>query len=404
MENSIAELKARTAGSRYIELDGLRGLAAASVLGHHFLFIYDIQPRWFEIPLAAGHEAVMLFFIMSGFVLSIPYWNGKYTDGYGSYLVRRCFRIYVPYVAAVGVAVLGDLLWGHRHLPLNGWYYLTWQAKITPRLLIDQLLMSPSPELNTAFWSLRYEVQFSLVLPFILALFARFRLVTGLIGCIVISAVASILQKKGFSNTHSYLETLRYMPIFMVGVLLARDRASIHALWDKAWPLLRILFVVTAASLYWGYEHYVLSRFHLESIQRSLTVCGAVGLLIAALYVKKIRTLLRSSFCEYLGRLSYSLYLVHGTVLFALVNIFYWKISRFWLGILFVAISMALAHLFCAFIEEPSLRLGKRLAMLIGREISSTKDEQFTSIVPHNLLEGLDQSRESAQVGTAIQS
>lgn len=362
MESAISELKARTSGTRYVELDGLRGLAALSVLGHHFLFVYDIRPRWFEIPLAAGHEAVMLFFMLSGFVLSLPYWNGRRDAGYAGYIVRRAFRIYVPYAAAVAVAVIGDLLWGHKLLPLDSWYYLTWQSKVTLHLVLNQLAMSPSPELNTAFWSLRYEVQFSIALPLMLALLSRLRLLAGLMGCVFVVSIATLLQRQGVADHFSWLETIRYMPIFLAGALLARDRVHVQTLWNGLWPALRLLFVLTAGSLYWGYEHYLLRLAHLDALQRSLTVCGAAGILIVSLNVENIRRILCGSVCEYLGRISFSVYLIHGTVLFALINNLYWRLSRPWMGTLFIVLSIALGHLFCVGVEEPSLKLGRRLA------------------------------------------
>jgi peptidoglycan/LPS O-acetylase OafA/YrhL len=381
METSIDELRARTPGPRYTELDGLRGLAALTVLGHHFLFMYGLPVGWLEIPLAAGHQAVMLFFVLSGFVLSLPYWNGRRDDSYSRYLVRRCFRIYVPYVAAVGLAVAGDLLFGRHHLPLAQWYYRTWQEPVTWRLLVDQLLISPGSQINTAFWSLRYEVQVSIALPLLLALFSRVRLITGVILCTVVAAVASLLLGKGLPDGHFYLDTLRYVPIFMAGALLARDREKIRSLWNKMWPSMKMIFAVISALLYWGYEHPLLVLLHIEAFHGSLTIFGACGLLIVALFAGKVRAALRSRICEYFGRVSFSLYLVHGTVLFALVNVFFWKLSVLWMGVSFFAISMVLAHLFCISVEEPSLRLGKRLATSLGSRFTAEAETEGVTAV-----------------------
>ncbi len=50
--------------------------------------------------LVAGHEAVILFFLLSGFVLTIPYLLPD-PPGYLRFLTRRVIRIYVPYLAAL---------------------------------------------------------------------------------------------------------------------------------------------------------------------------------------------------------------------------------------------------------------------------------------------------------------
>ena len=48
----------------------------------------------------------MLFFLLSGFVLSVPYLRGK-GQAYPVYLIRRILRIYAPYLAALALAVAG---------------------------------------------------------------------------------------------------------------------------------------------------------------------------------------------------------------------------------------------------------------------------------------------------------
>ncbi len=46
-------------------------------------------------PLTLGHEAVLLFFVVSGFVLSVPYFRDK-GGTYPVYLLRRILYIYGP--------------------------------------------------------------------------------------------------------------------------------------------------------------------------------------------------------------------------------------------------------------------------------------------------------------------
>jgi len=65
---------------RFHELDAIRGLAALMVVFSHFVLIWQIPWRdepgflsFLRYPFITGHEAVMLFFLLSGFVLSLPY-------------------------------------------------------------------------------------------------------------------------------------------------------------------------------------------------------------------------------------------------------------------------------------------------------------------------------------------
>src|ERR1700722_11258590 len=105
-------------------LDSLRGLAAMQVLLGHCLGIFPIFAGaegatsnpvvWALIytPLHLfwnGAQAVIFFFVLSGFVLALPYFNHR-APFYESYLVRRFFRIYVPYIIVVTVSAFLLLL------------------------------------------------------------------------------------------------------------------------------------------------------------------------------------------------------------------------------------------------------------------------------------------------------
>src|ERR1700752_5319544 len=93
------------ASSRYEEMDSLRGAAAMMVvLNHFFLASYptgrsEDLVRFLADPLQNGPAAVILFFLLSGFVLSIPVWREK-SQSYRVFLTRRVCRIYIPYLFA----------------------------------------------------------------------------------------------------------------------------------------------------------------------------------------------------------------------------------------------------------------------------------------------------------------
>jgi Acyltransferase family len=143
-------------GRRIVALDGLRGVAAIMVLLHHALLMLPqfADYEWYSrlsarlslgeflllrTPLRlvwAGQERAIMFFVLSGFVLSLPWLNGK-PQSYGRFLLGRFCRIYPPYLAAMTLAALGSILMGGHVLPKASVYFneLGWavwrQANVT---------------------------------------------------------------------------------------------------------------------------------------------------------------------------------------------------------------------------------------------------------------------------------
>ena len=138
--------------ARLEELDSLRGLAALTVVISHHLIVLPVffnPTNWHgHIPvnilkytplhlLFAGHEAVILFFVLSGFVLSLPFHANK-QGPYASFVIRRICRIYLPYIVSVAAAVIMCRLLSRGGIPeLSPWLNLRWCGGFIERNLID---------------------------------------------------------------------------------------------------------------------------------------------------------------------------------------------------------------------------------------------------------------------------
>jgi peptidoglycan/LPS O-acetylase OafA/YrhL len=312
-------------------------------------------------PLIAGHQAVMLFFVLSGFVLSLAFWNKGSNGPYGRYLVRRFFRIYVPFGASAAMAAVGAHFFLFSHLPLSPWFYVTWQTALTPKFLIAQLLFWPDSALNTAFWSLRYEAQLSIVFPMLLLLLRRLGGWGSLVFALAVYAAGVYLPILS-RDKHYYQETLRYTCMFVAGALLARYRAALRH--EKLWSsrTIRVSFVLAGAVMYfWGDRFAV--KLQCPGLDDLFVTVGASALIVSALCVPALGHALRHRLPTYLGRVSYSLYLVHGTALFVLLNLFYGKMPNLLLALIYGVVTFLVSHAFCIWVEEPSLQWGKRLAV-----------------------------------------
>lgn len=170
---------ARSTRTKHIrEIDGLRLLAVATVVASH---IAPSVARHYEdvtgvktyddviLRLATeGVRGVTLFFVISGFVLSLPFLRASATGNRVSvrrYLVRRLRRIEPPYVVNLAVFLLADIVLLRDSL-----------QSLLPHFLAGLgyahgLVFNARNPINSVTWSLEVEAQFYLVMPLIASLF-----------------------------------------------------------------------------------------------------------------------------------------------------------------------------------------------------------------------------------------
>lgn len=346
---------------RYHELDSLRGLAALTVVFHHFRSMWGgaVQARWLNIfsPFTAGREAVMLFFLLSGFVLATPYLRGKGRP-YWVYLRRRVVRIYGPYLFALTLALAAAAHW-HGALGYNAWADLTWNDPISLRIVLDHLGMVANydwVQINTAFWSLVIEMRISIIFPLLLLGTRRLRPAAslGLAATLLLGASLAARWLPGYVQS---LETISFASIFICGIVLAMHVEQTASWYQRLGQPVRVALALASAGLYlFGHHAEQLAGWNLGG-DIACETAGAAGIMIFAMHARTVRDLLHQPAAKLLGRLSFSLYLVHGTVLFALAHGLGTRIPIAAHFILYMVGSLLAAWLFCLWVEEPFLRL-----------------------------------------------
>jgi peptidoglycan/LPS O-acetylase OafA/YrhL len=107
----------------------------------------------------AGTEAVYAFFVLSGFVLTLPFLMPDRPD-WKHYFVHRFARLYLPIWA--GAALSYAIFWWfprHAGSGVNDWLQLHAGQYSSTHLLYDlAIFFGTSPILNTAYWSLQWEL------------------------------------------------------------------------------------------------------------------------------------------------------------------------------------------------------------------------------------------------------
>jgi peptidoglycan/LPS O-acetylase OafA/YrhL len=362
-------------GRRLEELDSLRGAAALVVVFHHTLMVL---PRFsdftagrtrphglgemlmFQTPLAllwAGHAAVLLFFTLSGFVLALPWLNGR-APTYPVFAVRRIFRIWAPYMAVVGAVML--MLLTVRFPPLHGlssWLNKSWNHPVTWDVLVQHILMTGEDDfVDNPVWSLDWEMRISAVFPLLMLPLVRWRAAGGLAagGLLLVAyfGFELVLKRPGQGDPVFLLYTLG----FVVGAILAACQDQIRTLLAKPWASLGL---AAAAAV-------TLSRTPPFAWQDTpgelIMLAGAVALICAAIAPGPLHRALLRPALKSLGRISYSLYLVHVPVILLAAHLLHGRAPVWAVMAIGVAGALALATGVNRLVEESFDRLGRRLA------------------------------------------
>ena len=278
----------------------------------------------------SGPAAVIVFFVISGFCIHLPYARGKKFD-LGEYVLRRFVRVVLPMVAAI-------LLWRLFH----GWHDFP----------ADWLGGIPA-------WSIVAELIYY-------ALYPLLRLVPrtpwkSLVALTFLGGLAFAWFTQSRTNINYpawgyHLDWLLGLPVWLLGVALA-DRPGI---WPAPSP--RLVWSARAVAVALGSLTTWLAWQRHAGHHLTLNFVGLYAVWWIRLELGFYRTRKPPALFEWAGTWSYSIYLVHGLA-FALYKDFrpaYFGHMADW--ILKLSVVLVLSWLFHLAIEKPSHRLAQALA------------------------------------------
>ncbi len=334
-----------------LPLTAIRGFAALWVVGHHLQFelAYAGYPAagWLFRP---GYVAVDIFFVLSGFVITAVHRDLR-RAGLGDFWLRRIFRLYPLHLFVLAV-ILGLWLWSEARF---GAHNPTERLRDLP---IVVLLLQPylihGLTWNTVSWSIGVELLCYALFPLAIGGLRQLEFA----GCLLILLMMAAMERHVHSEMiWGWPALARGLTGFGLGmavqqmtVLIRRPRPRAASLIELG-ALLGILLAVLgddvrvipllAAVLIWGL-----------AAERGVIARG-----------------LSARWCVWLGRISFSIYLIHPT----LIDLaFVWlPPGRLGLGhtadglvwTLFVlSLLLGMATMTWAFVEEPARRFGVRLA------------------------------------------
>ena len=338
-------------------LESLRGLAALIVCVHHGMSVFADNARLavMDALLFAFNSAaaVIFFFVLSGYVLGRAL---ERNGAFAPYLVRRLFRLLPPFVVVVLFTFACERLFRIDPIPsglMPGFQRMFWPQP-TWDALWDNLLLS-SFRVNGPTWTLLAELLGALMLPLVVAAHVR-------IGprwrWALFVAIATLLA---ISPYHTLLW-------FYFGCFLANETAALLA---GRRGLAAITFVAGLIGLEMAgtnSEFYAVGIVIPSAIAAALMI-GAVAASRELLQWTTVAPL------RFLGRISYSLYLVHWPTFYvcALLAVIYRPIvpTDIWgnlvVTVTSVIVAVGLAALSYRFVEAPSIRAGKSITPFLAR-------------------------------------
>jgi peptidoglycan/LPS O-acetylase OafA/YrhL len=338
---------AAPARARLHGLTGLRFFAAAWVWAYHFLVLtVGSAPWWLQRMQNAGHAAVSLFFVLSGFVLAYNY-AGPLADGRVSrarFFRLRLARVWPLYALVALVEIPLALAAGVPSLRIG---------LATAADLVGLQAWIPAITFvgNTPGWSVSVELFFYAAFPWLALLVPdarRARLVIAAAIVATLAAAATPALVPAHSDLATFLKCgpLLRVPEFIVGIALGR------AFLARRQPLPPAAATALAAIAALAVLALVLASGSVPRYFLHALLLPAFALLLWAVASGAFATL-GSPPLRLLGEASYGLYLMQIPLFQALAGKYEWSLARM-LGCFALLVALSIATHFV--IEKPAQR------------------------------------------------
>jgi peptidoglycan/LPS O-acetylase OafA/YrhL len=307
----------------------------------------------------AGQERALLFFVLSGYVLSLPWLDGRAVP-YRKYLLGRLCRIYPPYIIAMAFAAAGSVLLGGYKLPDASVYFneLGWafQPSLSTAPSIVGVLNNRSSEyMNESVWSLVWEVRVALIFPLLILPAIRWRnagLMATLAALLIITHIVQIFINPNLALFLNAPEnTFYFAQYFLLGIAISLNRGRISKWGTRCGGWLGVGAVTMGCLMCW--LPWPVQHDRLVGVGAAIILAGILG-------SDRVQGLLTNKPLLWLGRQSYSLYLIHVPLLMAVVIAFNGAVPPVAFGAIVPAIVIC-AEVFRRSVEMPSVALAQRL-------------------------------------------
>jgi peptidoglycan/LPS O-acetylase OafA/YrhL len=366
-------------------LTGMRFVAAfLVVLAHTDHYFAAMQPAWLDYAWRVGANLGMsTFFVLSGFVIHYNYGSAIVAKGapaISSFLVARFARLYPLYllVLLITIALVPSIIHEDAFRQQWLWRYLTMTQDWTPTLVDGQLLATLY---IGGAWSISAEVGLYTFYLLAAASLAGLQSVRAALGAIAVLTAAGVIFFGGYAagywlsglesqNWWLSLSPLARVPEFLLGALTAQLyvvspdlRSNVEKRQGKWLGIAGAVWMVGSFLACYIYINFQASFGFAPGI--------AAMIFFFARYRGQVAAWIETPIVVALGDASYSIYMLHGFVLFYVM-----KQSPYVSPILRIAMAWGLTAFLSLgvyrYVEAPARRLIRRLAApgrrMLGRQ------------------------------------
>jgi peptidoglycan/LPS O-acetylase OafA/YrhL len=333
--------------SRLAALDALRGIAALNVVLLHFTtdFHRDFSPaRESAVSWVIGNYGVHLFFLISGFVILM---SAERAKGPRDFAVSRFSRLYPPYWLAVVLTTVVLIAFPVVDTP------------DAPRLLrraIVGLTMFQSwvgiGSVDSVYWTLQVEMSFYLILLLLIWRRAVDKILGVMTALVVVALLDQVFVARPLGDAYTYVRQILFLDnayLFATGIVIYKLR---HGFRRRYAVILALCALCPATADFFP---------HHPPIDTLMAVLLAGTVYLAT--TDRLSWLVNAPLL-FLGRISYSLYLIHHWI--GLIFLHYADrlgVEPNLALVLSIALCVSLAAAMTRYVEQPSLRwMRERLA------------------------------------------
>ena len=319
MKNSRLNFYRVTSSGNFIpEIDGLRFVAIISVVFFHLYGFIEVKDDSFYNSsynfnflfnlIKNGNFGVELFFVLSGFVLGLPFAKYYLLKGskisIKSYFLRRLSRLEPPYIIVMFLLLIGSVFISKNLSTTDGI-----QSFLASIAYIHNFIYTEPSFINTVAWSLEIEIQFYILAPLLSLFFTINNKLTRRILLIFTTVVFSLFS---LLVSLPFLSILDYLQYFLVGFLLV-DFYLLEGSKNKTSILRNTFTIITLLIIFSCNEKYFNTNF-----QKSLWNISVLILIFCAYYNIILRKSLKFfSFrvITNVGGMCYTIYLLHFAII-----------------------------------------------------------------------------------------